>query len=80
MNRQRNHSAPGGALFNPAGDLDPGEVGQADIHQHDIGFQSGHRVQGLQPRPGLPNNINIELPLQKHAQPRADYGMVIHQQ
>ncbi len=64
----------------PAGGLDPVELGHADVHQHDVGLQ----VPGLRDRVeavgGLADDLQIVLGVEDHAEPGAHERLVVGDQ
>ena len=61
------------------GRLDAVHPRHADVHQHHVGLQRPHLVEGLQAVPGLADDREVLLGLQDHPEAGAQQRLVVDQ-
>ena len=80
MNGQRHHGDLRPFLFDQPGHFDAGHIGQANIHQDEIGLQLLHLIERLVPAACFAHDLHVGFVAEQHPQTGAHHSVIIDQQ
>ena len=74
------HLGERGELPDAPGGFDPVDPGEVDVHEHHVGTDPGHHLQGLLPRAHRPGDLHVLLSGQEHLQGLGEHAVVVDHQ
>ena len=77
MHREDEHARGRRRLADALDRLDAARPGHADVDEGDVGAERGGLPHGLVPVAGLPDDLQVPLAVDQHAQPRPEDGVII---